>query len=61
MDEDETDQENFTCFVDPMKPRKWHWFKVYDATETIARVERALDEILRSDPEITNVVWGSQP
>jgi hypothetical protein len=51
------DADEFLCFTEPSTPVVKKFFKKIDATPQLTRITFALDQILSSDPEITNVVW----
>jgi len=51
------DDDGFLCFTDPSIPIVRKLFKKIDATAQITRVTEALQQILASDPDITDVVW----
>jgi hypothetical protein len=51
------DDDEFLCFTDPDTPVVRKLFKKIDATSQLSRLTEALQEILSSDPEITDVVW----
>jgi hypothetical protein len=51
------DDDEFLCFTDPSTPKVKKFFKKIDATPQLTRITTALQHILSSDPEITNVVW----
>jgi hypothetical protein len=51
------DEDEFLCFTDPAKPLVKIFFKKIDATPQLTQLTAALEEILSSDPEITNIVW----
>ena len=51
------DDDEFLCFTDPSTPIIKKLFKKIDATPQLTRITTALEQILSSDPEITNVVW----
>jgi len=51
------DDDEFLCFTDPATPIIRKLFKRIDATHELSRVVTAMERILSSDPEITNVEW----
>ena len=51
------DENTFLCFTDPDTPQIRKFFKKIDTSKEITRLTDALDEILGSDPEITDVHW----
>jgi len=51
------DDDEFLCFTDPATPIIRKLFKRIDATHELTRVVTAMEKILSSDPEITNVEW----
>ena len=51
------DDDEFLCFTDPATPIIRKLFKKIDATHELTRVVTAMQKILSSDPEITNVDW----
>ena len=51
------DDDEFLCFTDPATPIIRKLFKKIDATHELTRVVTAMQKILSSDPEITNVEW----
>ena len=50
----------YLCFVEPSKPIIRKLFKKIDTTEQVGRVTEALDKILASDPEITDLRWWDE-
>jgi hypothetical protein len=51
------DDDEFLCFTDPATPIIRKLFKKINATHELTRVVAAMEKILSSDPEITNVEW----
>ena len=51
------DDDEFLCFTDPATPIIRKLFKRINATHELTRVVAAMEKILSSDPEITNVEW----
>lgn len=51
------DDDEFLCFTDPATPFVRRLFKRIDATEELSRILAAMEEILSSDPGITDVRW----
>ena len=51
------DDDEFLCFTDPATPIIRKLFKKIDATNELQRVVDAMERILSSDPEITDIVW----
>jgi hypothetical protein len=51
------DEGAFRCFIEPSKPVIRRWFKKIDARPAIEAVSSALQEILRADPDISDVEW----
>jgi len=51
------DPDEFLVFTDPSFPIIKKFFKKIDATAELTRLTKALEEILSSDAEITEVVW----
>lgn len=51
------DDNEFLCFTDPSTPIIKKFFKKIDATAQLTRLTEALQQILASDPEITDVAW----
>lgn len=51
------DDHEFLCFTDPSEPIVKKLFRRIDATSQLTRLTRALAEILREDPDITDVKW----
>jgi hypothetical protein len=51
------DDDEYLCFTDPSTPVVKKFFRKIDATSQLTRLTEALQQILSSDPEITNVVW----
>jgi hypothetical protein len=49
--------DEFLVFTDPATPIVKKFFKKIDATAQLTRLTEALQQILSSDPEITDVVW----
>jgi hypothetical protein len=50
----------YLCFVEPSKSFVWKLFKKIDTTHQVNRVVKALDEILTSDPAITDIRWWDE-
>ncbi len=50
-------EDEFLCFTDPSTPIIRKLFKKIDVTERLSRIVGALEKIISSDPEITNVEW----
>jgi len=50
----------YLCFVEPSKPIIRRLFKKIDTTQQVSRVTKALDKILTSDPEITDLRWWDE-
>lgn len=51
------DDNEFLCFTDPSTPIIKKFFTKIDATAQLTRLTEALQQILASDPEITDVAW----
>jgi hypothetical protein len=51
------DEDEFLCFTDPATPIIRKLFKKVDTTNELTHVLTAMDTILSSDPEITNIEW----
>ncbi len=51
------DDDEFLCFTDPATPIIRKFFKKIDATHELMRVVTAMDNILSSDPGITDIEW----
>jgi hypothetical protein len=51
------DDDEFLCFIDPATPIIRKFFKKIDATHELMRVVTAMDNILSSDPGITDIEW----
>lgn len=49
--------DEFLCFTDPATPVFRRFFTKIDATRELTRLIEALEEILASDPDISDVVW----
>ncbi len=50
----------FLCCIEPGKPVIRRFFKKIDTTEQVGRVAEALDRILTSDPEVTDLRWWNE-
>jgi hypothetical protein len=50
----------YLCFVEPSKPIIRKLFKKIETAEQVGRVTKALDKILTSDPEITDLRWWDE-
>ena len=50
----------YLCFVEPSKPIIRKLFNKIDTTEQVGRVVKALDKVLNSDGEITNLRWWDE-
>jgi hypothetical protein len=51
------DEDEFLIFTDPSRPSVRKGFKKVDATPQLTRLTKTLQDILQSDPDITEVVW----
>jgi hypothetical protein len=51
------DDDKFLCFTDPATPIIRKLFKKIDATHELTRIVKAMDNILSSDPGITDIKW----
>jgi hypothetical protein len=51
------DDDEFLCFTDPATPIIRKLFKRIDATHELTRVVAAMENILSSDPGITDIEW----
>src|SRR6478672_6877195 len=51
------EDDEFLCFTEPSTPVVKKLFKKIDAKVQLTRLTKALDEILKSDPDIKEVVW----
>jgi hypothetical protein len=51
------DDDEFLCFTEPSSPIIKKLFRKIDATDQLSRLVEALEKVLSSDPEITNVEW----
>ena len=51
------DDDEFLIFTDPSMPTIKKWFKKIDVTAPLSRLTEALQQILSSDPDITDVTW----
>lgn len=51
------DEDQFLCFIEPVKPFVRKLFKKINTMELVARLTQVLNEILTSDPEIREVRW----
>ena len=52
------DDDEFLCFTDPSTPVIKKLFKKIDAAPQLARLTEAMQQILSSDPDITDVTWS---
>ncbi|MCB1944107.1 MAG: hypothetical protein KDI53_19000 [Candidatus Accumulibacter sp.] len=52
------DDDEFLCFTEPAKPIIRKLFKKIDATHELTRVVTAMENILSSDPGITDLEWS---
>jgi hypothetical protein len=52
------DDDEFLCFTHPSKPVVKKILKSIDATPQLTRLIEALQQILSSDAEITDLVWS---
>jgi hypothetical protein len=48
------------CFIEPRKPRIRRWFRRIDTTATVSRLALALEAIVRSHPDTSDVRWWSE-
>ena len=55
------DDDQFLCFTEPAKPIVKKFFKKIDATAPLTRLTEAVDQILTTDSEITDIVWTDIP
>ena len=53
------DGDVFVCFTDPKAPVVKKLFKTIDASAQLAQLTEAVQQILTSDPEITDIVWSA--
>jgi hypothetical protein len=51
------DDDEFLCFTEPGKPIVKKLFRKVDATDQLSRITEALEKILSSDPDITDIMW----
>jgi hypothetical protein len=51
------DDDEFLCFTDPATPIVRKLFKKIDVTQELTRMVTAMEKILSSDPEITDLEW----
>ena len=51
------EDDQFLCFTDPSTPIVKKLFRKIDATAQLSRLTEAMQQILASDPDITEVVW----
>lgn len=51
------DDDEFLCFTEPSKPIAKKLFRKVDATAQLSRLVEALENILSSDPDISEIVW----
>ncbi len=51
------DDDEFLCFTDPSTPIVKKLFRRIDVTADLTRLVSVLEEILASDPDITDVSW----
>ena len=51
------DDDEFVCFTEPSTPIVKKLFRKTDVTAELTRLTGAMQEILSSDPEISDVVW----
>lgn len=51
------DPDQFLVFTDPGNPIVKKLFSKIDCTEQLEQLTRAMDQILKADPEIREVVW----
>lgn len=49
--------DGYLCFIEPSKPFVRRWFRKIETRPGVEPVARALDAILRADPEIRSVRW----
>lgn len=54
------DDDEFLCFTDPGTPVVKKLFKRIDATVPLTELTEAMQQILSSDTDITEVVWTEQ-
>jgi hypothetical protein len=54
------DDDEFLCFTDPGTPVVKKLFKRIDATVQLTELTEAMQQILSSDTDITEVVWTEQ-
>lgn len=46
------DDDEFLCFIEPSTPVIRKWFKQIDTTQAVGRLSMALEQILKTDPDI---------
>ena len=49
--------DEFLCFTEPGKPVVKKFFKKIDATPQLTVLTSVVDEILSTDPDITDIAW----
>jgi hypothetical protein len=49
--------DGFLCFIEPHTPTIRKWFKRIDTTPSVVPLQRAMEKILESDPDIHDVKW----
>ena len=52
--------DGYICFVGSDKPFVRKLFKKIDTTQQVSRVVKALNNVLTSDPDITNIRWWDE-
>ena len=51
--------DNFLCFIEPQKPEIRKLFKKIDTTKRVGALQKAMEKILSSTPEIRDIKWGT--
>ncbi|MFH1128880.1 MAG: hypothetical protein V1699_05685 [Candidatus Omnitrophota bacterium] len=52
--------DGFLCFIEPSKPIIKKLFKKIDITENIARISKAIEQIINADTEINSIKWWDE-
>ena len=54
------EERGFLCFIEPSRPTIRKLFRKIDTRERIEQVATALDQVLGSHPQVTNLQWTSE-
>ncbi len=53
-------EDGHLCFIEPSKPFVRRWFKKIATTETVERLAKAMEAILTTDGQVTELSWWTE-